>query len=179
VYLLLHHALLLKFRLVVFHYKDKDEAQHVLVELKRLAKKINEQIDSPRTIVETLREEAGYLRSLGGDVNLAEEQLDKAKTVFLTIAVRPIPAQLSLARPELEILRMRNDPKFEKKALKYVRLLERHPSAYNLNQLKQLLPQEMYGGQTVQLVVNGPIYTTPLMPYLYYEDFSLRREGLL
>ena len=176
--ILRHLATLMRFRLEAFYYKDESAAKQTLAELWQLAEQINERIHSPRTFVETLREEAGYRHR---EFDESTHLLNEANARFQKLDTRPIPAQLSLMRPQLEILRVRRDPRLNTEVMTYLDLLQQHPSAYNLNQLRKLL--RACGADPAEIEKIGPyvptIYTTPIMTYLYYEDFSLRREGML
>jgi endogenous inhibitor of DNA gyrase (YacG/DUF329 family) len=176
---MLHHqATLMLFRLEAFQYRAPRAAKQRLDELQQLDEQINGGIESPRTSIETLREEAGFCQGLKQDRDEANALLQKATALSKTLDVQPIPAQLSLLRPKLEILQRRKDSSFEEEVKNYLALLHKHPSAYNMNQIRSLYREAGYN--LAEIGHDNPtIYTTPMMVYLYYEDFSLRREGLL
>jgi hypothetical protein len=173
-----HHAALMLYRLEAFQYKNDSAVNQWLDEMKQFEEQINASGASPRTSIETLREEAGYCQSLKGDLDEAHELLQKATAKFQTLDVQPIPAQLGLLRPKLEILHGRNDSSFEAGVKRYPALLHTHPSAYYANQIRTLYREAGYNLAEIGHD-NLTIYTTSMMVYLYYEDFSLRREGIL
>jgi hypothetical protein len=175
--MLRHQATLMLFRLEAFHYRGESAAKQRLAEMQQLEKQINAKIESPRTSIETLREEAGFCQGLTQDIDKANELLQKATAQSQTLDVQPIPAQLSLLRAKLEVLHRRKDSSFEEEGENYLALLQKHPSAYNMNQIRDLIRRM---GRDITKIddVIGTIYTTPMMVYLYYEDFSMRREGI-
>jgi hypothetical protein len=175
--MLRHQATLMLFRLEAFHYRYTPAAKQRLAELQQLEEQVNERIESPRTSIETRREEAGYWQGLKQDIDEADAALEKATALFRRLDDQPIPAQLSLLRPKLEILYGRKDSSFEEEVEQYLVLLHKHPSAYNMNQIRDLC--RAAGKNRAEIGHDSPtIYTTPMMVYLCYEDFSLRREGI-
>jgi len=175
--MLRHQATLMLFRLEAFQYRDIRAAEQRLAEMQQFEEQINERIELPRTSIETLREEAGFCLGLKHDLDEANELLQKVTTQSQTLDVQPIPAQLSLLRPKLEISYEHKNPSFEEEAKRYLALLQGHPSAYNVNQLRDLVRR--MGRDTTKIDTDIPtIYTTHMIVNLYYEDFSLRREGV-
>jgi hypothetical protein len=177
--MLRHQATLMLFRLEVFQYRDTRAAEKRLAEMQQLEKQINGRIESPRTSIETLREEAGFCQGLKQDFDKANALLQKATAQSQTLDVQPIPAQLSLLRAKLEVLHRRKDSSFEEEVKTYLALLHKHPSAYNMNQIQNLYRETGKDPARINRYIPAISTTTPMMVYLYYEDFSLRRGGVL
>jgi hypothetical protein len=177
--ILRYYATLLRFRLEAFGYRDESAAEQRLAKMQQIEEQIKEKIESPHASIETLRERAGYCQGLKHDLDEANTLLKDANAHFQKLGHQPIVAHLSLLRPKLEILYERQDQSFEKELKEYLILLRNHPSAYHVNQIRNLIRAIGKDPTKIDRYIPAVRYTTPLLPYLYYEDFSLRREGVL
>lgn len=171
-----HHAVLWKLRLIAVHGRSPNSAK----DEQSLLFRLSNEVGTPRTWVEALREDAGYLLSLYRQslhhqvprfdfLEQAQEALDRAKAYFFSLGFQPMPTLNTLLRLEMEVRFAAEDKRRAEESVQaYLALCQQYPDAYCLRQVQAL--GEQHGFQPEWRGSSVPIFSSFTLPYLYLEE---------
>jgi hypothetical protein len=169
----LHEAVLLEFRIIAFHGRNPEGAQHQFQELCDLTK----ESQARRTHIEMRKEEIGNFSALYENdprcvsyLVKAQNSLDQAQQLFATLNGSSALARLGTLRPQIELARLKRDKGEVRRLLDEYGTLATEP--YHIG-VSQDLRQRCFGVAPSRPV--SRIHSNPALIYFYLEKNLVER----